>query len=47
MEDHEKWIEWRGCRVHTPDWWWKLVEIPGINNFWELAQKIRASFEIP
>ena len=47
VEDYEKWIEWRGCWVHTPDWWWELVGILGINDFQELAQKIRASFEIP
>ena len=40
-------IEWRGCWVHTPDWWWELVGMPGINDFQELVQKIRASFEVP
>ena len=45
-KEYEKWIEWRGCRVHTPDWWWELVGIPGINDFQELVQKIRASFEV-
>ena len=47
VEDHEDWIEWRGCRVKMPNWWWELVGILGINNFWELTQKIRASFELP
>ena len=28
------------------DWWKELVGIPGIDEFWELTQKIRASFEI-
>ena len=46
-EDYKKWIEWRGCWVHTPDWWQELVGIPGINDFQELTQKVRASFEIP
>ena len=31
---------------HT-NWWWELVGILGINDFQKLAQKIRASFEIP
>ena len=47
VEDYKKWIEWRGCRVHTPDWWQELVGILGIDNFQELAWKVRASFEIP
>ena len=45
VEDYEKWIEWRRCQVHTPNWWWELVGIPGINDFQELIQKIRAFFE--
>ena len=47
VEDYEDWIEWRGHRVRTPNWWWEFVGIPGINDFQELTQKIRASFEIP
>ena len=46
-EDHEDWIKWRGYRVKMPNWWQELVGIPGINNFWELTWKIRASFELP
>ena len=30
-----------------PDWWKELIKILGIDNFWEFAWKIRASFEIP
>ena len=47
VEDYEDWIEWREHRDSTPDWWRELVGIPGINNFQELTQKIRAIFEIP
>ena len=39
--------KWRGCRVNTPDWWQELVGILGINDFQELTQKIRTSFEPP
>ena len=46
-EDYKDWIEWRGHRVNTPHWWQELVGIPGINDFWELGQKIRASFKLP
>ena len=34
-------------QVHTPNWWWELVGILGINDFQELAWKIRVFFEIP
>ena len=43
VTEYENWIVWRSCQVHMPDWWWELVGIPGIGNFWELARKIRAS----
>ena len=46
-EDYENWIEWRGHRIHTPEWWQELVGIPGINDFCQLARKIQVSFEIP
>ena len=46
-EDYKDWIEWRGHRDGIPNWWQELVGIPGINDFWELTQKIRASFELP
>ena len=46
-EDYEDWMEWRGHRVSMPDWWWELAGIPGIKDFQELTQKIRASLEIP
>ena len=44
---YENWIVWRSCQVHMPDWWWELVGIPGIDDFQALAQKIRASYEVP
>ena len=46
MKEYERWIVWIGHQVHTPDWWWELVGIPGIDNFWELAQKRGASYEL-
>ena len=46
-KEYKKWIAWRGCQVHTPNWQQELVGILGINNFQELVQKIRASFEVP
>ena len=47
MEDYERWVEWRGQMDATPTCWWELLEILEVNNVQELAQKIRASFELP
>ena len=46
-EDYEDWIKWKRRRVNTPNWWQELLGIPGVDNFWELTWKIRASFELP
>ena len=42
--NYERWIKCRWCWVHTPKWWQEFL---GIDDFQELTQKIRASFEIP
>ena len=47
VKEYVRWIVWRGCKFHTPIWWQELVGIPGIDDFWELAHKIRASYELP
>ena len=46
-EDYERWVEWRGQMIATPTWWQELLEIPGVSDVPELAQKTRASFELP
>ena len=33
--------------IATPAWWWELQEILGVSDIQELAQKIRASLELP
>ena len=30
-----------------PDWWQELAEIPEVDDYWELAQMIQASFKLP
>ena len=30
-----------------PDWWQELAEISEVDDHWELAQKIWASFKLP
>ena len=46
-EDYERWVEWRVQTIATPTWWQELLEILGVSNIQELAQKIRASFKLP
>ena len=46
-EDYERWVEWRGQMIVMPTWWWELLEVPGVSDIQKLAQKIRASFELP
>ena len=46
-EDYKVWIKGMGHLVDMPAWWWELIGMLGITNFWELSQKIRASFELP
>ena len=33
--------------MDTPSWWWGLGKIPDVDDIWELAQKIWASFKLP
>ena len=47
MEDYELWVEWRRQLIAMPTWWQELLEILWVSNIQELAQKIRASFELP
>ena len=47
MEDYERLVELRGQLIAMPAWWQELLEIPGVSNVQELAQKIGASFELP
>ena len=47
VEDYERWVKWRGQIIATPTWWQELLGILGVSNIQELAQKMRASFELP
>ena len=41
------WVTWRGWVLDMPSCWQELAEITEIDDFWELAQKMQASFEFP
>ena len=46
-EEYERWVTWWGQALAMPEWWQALEEIPEVDNYWELAQMIWASFELP
>ena len=46
-QEYEKWIEWRGQAVDTPNWWQELEMILEVYDVQGLAQKIWASFKLP
>ena len=46
-EEYRRWVTWQGQVLNMPDWWQELVEIPEIDDHWELAQWIRALFKLP
>ena len=45
-EEYERWVTWWGQILNMPDWWQELVEIPEVDNYWELAWMIWASFKL-
>ena len=47
VENYEKCVKWRSLCVCMLAWWKELIGIPDLGSFWELTQKIRATFEIP
>ena len=47
VSDVETWLEWQAKQLGTPTWWTELKAILGIQDPWNLAWKMRASFYIP
>ena len=46
-EEYEKWVEWRGQAVDTPNWWQGLEMIPDADDLQELAPKDMGLFQAP
>ena len=42
-----KWVMWKAETTKTPDWWSKLLAVPGVPNCKRLACKVQASFSHP
>ena len=46
-EEYKRWVTWWGQALDMPEWWQELAEIPEVDDYWEMAQMIWASFELP
>ena len=44
--DLDTWLEFQVGQLGTPAWWKELEVIPGIKDWCNFAQKIRASFYV-
>ena len=44
--EYQRWVTWQGWALDTPDWWQELAEIPDVDDHWELARKVQASFKL-
>ena len=47
MDDLEMWLEFQAGQLGTPTWWEELEAVPGIEDRYKFAWKIRASFYVP
>ena len=42
-----QWVPWKAKKCETPDWWTKLLTVPGIEDCRKLAKEVQASFRLP
>ena len=47
VEEYKRWVTWQAWAHNMPDWWLELAKISDVDDHWELAQKVCASFELP
>ena len=40
-------VPWKAKKCETPDWWSKLLAVPGMEDHRKLAREVRASFQLP
>ena len=45
--EFSRWVAWKAKRCKTPEWWTKLLTVPGKDNHRKLAREVRASFGLP
>ena len=42
-----KWVPWKAEKYETPNWWSKLLAVPGMRDCRKLAREVWASFQLP
>ena len=42
-----QWVPWKANKCKTPDWWSKLLAVPGMEDCKKLAREGWASFQLP
>ena len=47
VEELCEWVAWKAEACKTPGWWRELLEVPEVQDYEELAQKVQASFYLP
>ena len=45
--EFSQWVPWKAEKCKTPDWWTKLLTVPGIEDCRKLAEEVQASFLLP
>ena len=45
--EHEHWIKWHAWYVDTPSWWYIQEAVSNLDDPWEFAQRVGASFKVP
>ena len=44
--EFSQWVPWKAERCKTPEWWTKLLTVPGIEDCRKLAREVQASFRL-
>ena len=45
--EFSQWVPWKAKKCETPDWWSKLLAVPGMEDYRKLAREVWASFWLP
>ena len=44
--EFSQWVPWKAEKCETPDWWSKLLVVPGMEDYRKLAREVWASFQL-
>ena len=45
--EFSQWVPWKAEKCETPDWWTKLLTVPGMEVCRKLAREVWTSFQLP